>query len=169
MDQELLFSTPHGSRLYGLHHANSDHDRFDVYGWAKGKSKQRIFGSSDVTSTSIDRFLRSCDKGVPQYLEAMFSEQATVDRIPYIRENYHVNMTNVRDVYKRTIKAFWMEGTEEASLKLRRHAARLHINLESMENTGRFNPTLTPKEVQWVNEVAERATEYPFGGTDGTD
>lgn len=166
---ELLFSTPHGSRLYGLHHAASDYDRFEVYGWDKGKAKQRIYGSADVTTTSLDRFLRSCDKGVPQYLEAMFSQQATVDHIPYIREKYYPNMTNVRDVYKRTMKAFWMEGTEEGSLKLRRHALRLSLNLEAMENTGRFNPTLTPEEARWCTETAERATEYPFGGTDGTD
>jgi hypothetical protein len=148
---ELIFSTPHGSRLYGLHHADSDYDRFEVYGYDKFKPKQKIVGSDDVTKASLDRFLRYCDKGVPQYLEAMFSQQATVDKIEGIRETYVPNMTNVRDTYKRTIKAFWMDGIENDDFKRRRHAWRLWWNLYEMESNGRFNPTIEEKYIAFID------------------
>ena len=159
--EQLLFSTVHGSRLYGLAHAESDFDRFEVYGWIKSRGRQKMYGREDVTKTSFDRFMRYCDKGVPQYLEAMFSEMATEDHIPYIRKNYHVNMTNVRDIYARTIKAFWMRGEEETSMKMRRHALRLLENLHSMESTGRFNPTLTEAQAASLTHLAQTLTELP--------
>ena len=158
---QLLFSTVHGSRLYGLHHADSDYDRFEVYGWIKTRGRQTMYAREDVTKTSFDRFMRYCDKGVPQYLEAIFSKMATEDHIPYIRENYYPNMVNVRDTYMRTIKAFWAEGTETGSMKRRRHAARLRLNLIAMEETGRFNPTLTEAQRHLVTMQANVLTELP--------
>lgn len=158
---KLLFSTPHGSRLYGLHHAESDFDRFEVYGWNKGKAKQNITGDQDVTRTSLDRFLRGCEKGVPQFLEAMYSRQATVNEIEYITANYHPDMTMVRDTYMRTIKSFWMYGVENDDFKRRRHAWRLQMNLHEMEgNFGRFNPTLAPGLIKAINFYASDAG-YP--------
>lgn len=161
MEQQLLFSTVHGSRLYGLSHVNSDYDSFEVYGWLKSRGRQTVRADLDITRTSFDRFMRYCDKGVPQYLEAMFSQMATEDHIPYIRETYVPNMTHVRDVYSRTIKAFWMEGTEGNSLKLRRHALRLLENLHSMESTGRFNPTLTEAQAASITHLAKTLTKMP--------
>jgi hypothetical protein len=152
---KLLLGTVHGSRLYGLSHPGSDYDWFDVYGWEKGKARQKIAGEQDRTRTSYDRFMRGCEKGVPQFLEAMFSQQAHHDEMPFDRNlYYHPGLTNVRDVYQRTIKAFWMEGTEQDSFKLRRHSMRLVLNLRSMQESGRFNPTLTPEQVLWVNHHA---------------
>lgn len=161
MEQQLLFSTIHGSRLYGLDHPDSDYDRFEVYGWLKSRGRQTVNAMEDVTRTSFDRFMKYCDRGVPQYLEAIFSEKVIDDHIPYIRSTYHPNMTNVRDVYSRTIKAFWMEGTEGNSLKLRRHALRLRLNLIAMEEAGRFNPTLTTAEAVLITEQALTLTELP--------
>ena len=153
---ELIFSTPHGSRLYGLHHADSDHDRFEVYGYDKFKPKQKIVGTDDVVKASLDRFLIYCDKGVPQYLEAMFSQQATVDKIANIRETYVPNMTHVRDTYKRTIKSFWLSGMENDDFKRRRHAWRLWWNLQEMESEARFNPTLAPPCIEFINNFSNK-------------
>lgn len=152
---ELLLKTLHGSRLYGLSHADSDYDWFEIYGWEKGRGRQRIAGADDRTKTTYDRFMRYCEKGVPQYLEAMFSEMAEVDNMPFDRRQYyHPGMTNVRDTYMRTIKSFWMSGTEENSFKKKRHSMRLVLNLRSMMERGRFNPTLTAEEAAWVNHAA---------------
>jgi len=140
-----------------LHHADSDYDRFEVYGYDKFKPKQKIVGSDDVTKASLDRFLRYCDKGVPQYLEAMFSQMATVDKMEGIRATYVPNMTHVRDTYKRTIKAFWLDGMENDDFKRRRHAWRLWMNLQAMEyNDGRFNPTLNTLERVFVNNYSNK-------------
>lgn len=158
---ELLFSTPHGSRLYGLAHADSDFDRFEVYGWDKARGKQTIEGKDDVTRTSIDSFLRYCDRGAPQYLEAMFSKQATVDAIPYIRANYHPDMRKVRRKYTSAIIDFWTRGTEAKSLKTRRHALRLLLNLRDMEAFGRFDPTLHPDDAAMITDDAITLKELP--------
>lgn len=155
----LLFKTPHGSRLYGIHHADSDYDTFQVYGWQKGRARQSIQGNQDVTRVSFDKFMTYCEKGVPQYLEAMFSRQATVNLIPYITDTYRPNMVNVRDVYKRTIKSFWMDGMENNDAKKRRHAVRLKFNLQSIQVRGRFNPTMNELE----KTVANMATFNPDG------
>jgi len=141
---ELLLRTIHGSRLYGLSHANSDHDYFEVYGWKKFRGRQRIADGDDRTRQSYDRFMRYCEKGVPQYLEAMFSHRADFDAFPFDRlTEYGVNYVNARDTYERTIKSFWLSGCENNDFKKRRHSARLALNLTSIYHTGRFNPTLT--------------------------
>ena len=150
----LLLRTIHGSRLYGLSHANSDWDWFEVKGYGKFRGRQKVAGGLDRTAASYDRFMLYCQKGVPQYLEAMFSRLAEVDNIPFNRLDYGIDRTNVRSTYLRTIKSFWETGMENDDFKRRRHAARLVLNLRSMEECGRFNPTLSPKEILWVNEIA---------------
>lgn len=147
----LLLRTVHGSRLYGLHNADSDYDWFEVYGWGKAKTRHKITGDDDRTRTSYDTFMRYCDKGVPQFLEALFSRKAEVDHIAFIRENYVVNLPHVRDVYLRTMKNFWLGG----NFKLRRHALRLLLNLREMQDTGQFNPTLNIQEIFWINQLAQ--------------
>ena len=157
---ELLLRTVHGSRLYGLSHAQSDFDYFEVYGWTKFRGKQKIADGDDRTRQSYDRFMRYCEKGVPQYLEAMFSTMADVDNFPFNRAWYGIDYVNVRDTYLRTVKSFWMAGVEENNFKKKRHSARLALNLTTIYERGRFNPTLTPQEIARVNEMA-LAPEQP--------
>lgn len=152
---ELLLRTVHGSRLYGLSHALSDYDYFEVYGWNKFRGKQRISDGDDRTRQSYDRFMRYCEKGVPQYLEAMFSRMADVDNFPFNRQEYGVNYVGVRETYMRTIKSFWLAGIEEDSFKKRRHSARLAMNLTEIYHSGRFNPTLSLGEKLIINALAE--------------
>lgn len=155
---QMLFRTIVGSRLYGLSHAQSDYDYFEVYGWNKFRGKQKISGEDDRTRQSYDRFMRYCEKGVPQYLEAMFSQMAEVDEMPFNRMTYGVNYVNVRDTYLRTIESFWMAGVEENNFKRKRHSARLALNLTEIYHCGRFNPTLSPEEVVLVNAMATGTT-----------
>lgn len=151
---ELLLRTIHGSRLYGLSHAESDYDYFEVYGWNKFRGKQKISGGDDRTRQSYDRFMRYCEKGVPQYLEAMFSRMADIDNFPFNRMEYGINHVNVRDTYLRTIKSFWLAGIEENDFKKKRHSARLSLNYLDMQKTGRFNPTLSVGDAWLVNHLA---------------
>ena len=154
---ELLLSTIHGSRLYGMAKPDSDYDWFEIYGFQKGRAKQRIAGSDDRTKAPYDRFMRYCEKGVPQYLEAMFSDMADYDNMPFDRKQYyHPGMINVRDTYFRTIKSFWLSGTENNDLKRKRHAMRLTLNLREMhgDGNGRFNPTMTPAQIDWIDRHA---------------
>ena len=156
-----MLSTPHGSRLYGTDHENSDHDRFEVYGWIKKRTTQKMYGIDDVVTTSLDSFLKNCDRGSPQFLEAMFSQKATIDRIPYIRESYTPDLAWMRLTYTRVIKALWFEATDDKLIKLRRHALRLRLNLREAMECGRFNPTLTPDQVALITEQAGTLKELP--------
>ena len=163
---ELLFRTVHGSRLYGTAHADSDYDWFEVYGFEKGRSKQKITGDLDVVRTSLDSFLWSASRGVPQFLEAMFSTQAEVNKIRYITEVFRPGMVETRTTYKRTIKSLWKKGLETDNLKFCRHAVRLHLNLEQMEAGGRFDPTLDKWGKYYVDywtSVDPAVTEYRLG------
>lgn len=151
----LLFGTVHGSHLYGLAHAGSDYDYFAVHGWDKFKGHQRIAGKDDRLNTSYDRFMRYAERGVPQYLEAMWSRKADFDELPFNRFEYGIDWSKVLDTYQRTIKSFWLNGWEEQNRKKRRHALRLTLNLRSMYETGRFNPTMTPEEIKWCEDRAD--------------
>lgn len=151
---KLLLRTVTGSHLYGLANEDSDYDYMEVYGWDKFRGRQRITDDSDYTRQSFDRFMRYCDKGVPQYLEALWSQKAEVDEFPFNRWNYRPDMANVRDTYRRTIKNFWLSGWEEGSFKKRRHAVRLQCNLNQMEWSGNFNPTLDTGLATFVNQQA---------------
>jgi hypothetical protein len=158
---ELLFKTVHGSHLYNLANPGSDLDTFEVHGWQKARARQAIVDGLDRTVTSYDRFMRYCEKGVPQYLEALWSRLATVDNLPFNRFAYQPDLTLARETYRRTVKNFWMAGVEEDSFKKRRHALRLALNWESLERTGLFNPTLNSDQRDFVNEGAKWTGECP--------
>lgn len=139
---DVILETVHGSRLYGLAHEQSDYDIYRVVAGSR-KPSQHIADGVDVLTLPFDRFWNQCAKGVPQALEAMFSAQATVDARPWLRSAYRAAGPVVASTYVRTVKSFWLSG----STKRRRHAARLALNLEQLMRTGRFDPTLTEKQV----------------------
>jgi hypothetical protein len=147
--------TVHGSHLYGLSHTGSDRDTFYVYGYDKFKPRQKVCGGEDNLVASYDSFMRYCDKGVPQYLEAMWSRQAVLDRMPFDRLRYRPTMALARETYVRTVKSFWLTGLDNDDRKRRRHAVRLALNLRSMEETGLFDPTLTDAEREYANKMCD--------------
>lgn len=152
---EVLFKTVHGSRLYGLHHANSDHDFYTVVSKVKTVkakyARQTIIDGVDSTVVDFGTWLHQCEIGVPQALEAMFSTQALEDRISAFRQGY-VAGTGVWERYLRTIKSFALD--EENIYKKKRHALRLACNFQDMRRWGRFNPTLVQDDVDAISESA---------------
>lgn len=160
MERVVLFATPHGSHLYGTAHAESDFDRFVVvtkqpYATHNAKSKyakQTIRGGVDETVVDLTTFLNGCWKGVPQYLEAMFSPFPEMDRIAELRANYRVG-TGVLSTYLRTIKSFSFD-TRDGGVKKRRHALRLGLNGRDILQYGRFNPRLDEGVAAKLYELA---------------
>lgn len=151
----IVLETIHGSNLYGLANDKSDVDKFTVVENKIGRTraryaKQKINGSNDSLVTDLSTFFLYAYNGVPQYLECMYSQMATIDTIYDIRMSFQPNLYIAERTYVRTIRNFWNEG----SFKKRRHAARLFCNLESMWATGKFNPTLTEAEIEYCNLVA---------------
>lgn len=155
----LLFSTIHGSHLYGLATPKSDIDFYKVVAKeGRGGSTQRIVADTDINTVDFSRFMELCRKGVPQALEAMFSTKADIDIIKDLRAGYTCG-TEVYDTYFRTIKSFALsEG-----YKKKRHALRLALNLAELAKTGRFNPTLSAEDADYVSRYAYKSHEDVYG------
>ncbi len=75
MEPLPLFRTLHGSRLYGLHHAASDYDWFEVYDRLPGchQANQRIQRGNDTVKAGLSRFMQMAADCARQALEAMFA------------------------------------------------------------------------------------------------
>lgn len=166
----VYLETVHGSRLYGLSNAGSDRDYFVVYDEPRDKktrhARQRMLPNGlDLTEVGLTTFLQSCDSGVPQYLEAMFSPVANVNPWfqPY-RAGYRVNTVNMYQKYVRTATTFAYEA--ESTLKRRRHALRLLVNLGEGLAHGKFNPRLDGHTATLLTTAAsagEKKFDYTFG------
>lgn len=170
--RETLFKTVHGSRLYGLAHAGSDEDFYTVVTKKQtdtrfGKqtraryAKQKIDGDLDSMVVDFGTWVEMCRSGVPQALEAMFSNMTVgEDRIADFRSGYRVG-TEVYERYLRTIKSFAL--AEDDTIKKRRHALRLALNMREMAKTGRFNPTLSREDAEYVTQYATKTHDDVYG------
>jgi predicted nucleotidyltransferase len=160
---DVIFKTVHGSRLYGLAHENSDEDFYTVVipprrnglpgRQPKAKyAKQNITGNEDSTVVGFGTWIEMCKSGVPQALEAMYSDMVIEDRIPNLRKAFRAGPA-CWPKYLDTIKSF--SHSEKDAFKRKRHALRLALNLNEMARTGRFNPTLTPDDANFITELAK--------------
>lgn len=161
MEHTVLFKTVHGSHLYGLAHEDSDNDYYTVLDKVKNRraryAKQRIVGDDDSMVVDFGTWLGMCVNGVPQACEAMFSDMAMVDQLSEFRAGYRLGTTAL-ERYLRTITSFCM--TQDP--KRKRHGLRLALNAYDWQRTGRFNPTLTPNEVDWATEVAKKDCDLVY-------
>lgn len=150
MENKLLFSTTHGSRLYNIHHDDSDWDRWEVYSNSipsPSKSiEQKITGKDDVVRMNLSTFMNYAYRSSHQVLECMFSEQAEVDLIRDLRLRYFLNTGTFVSLYRRTIRDFVYRD----DLKSVRHAARMSFNLQDGLKYGRFNPTATEERREFL-------------------
>lgn len=154
MENKILFQTISGSRLYGLHHAESDYDWYTVVDKVKTNkakySTHTIVGNRDSVVVDFGTWINLAQKGVPQALEAMFSQQAYVDELAEFRAAFRAGR-QAEATYLRTMKAM---SVGEDTYKQRRHVMRLGFNLHDLKAYGRFNPTLHPDDVFTINQRA---------------
>ena len=132
-----ILTTVAGSHLYGLNHASSDYDTYEVV--LTGCTRQRVVGSFDLTTVTLRDYLKQVEKGVPQALEALFSpvKQVEPEWAAYfqaLRPDYYSTVAT----YQRTIRNFLEGGTA----KKWKHAVRLSFNLRDFRAEGVFNPRL---------------------------
>jgi len=153
--ETVLFKTRHGSHLYGLNNADSDEDFYTVVDRPRGRrykwAKQTIIDGEDSMKVDLPTWLRWCEKGVPQALEAMFAPEPLVDNLWPLRASF-VAGGEARRTYVRTIRNF----VEADTFKRRRHAVRLSYNLNDILHYGRFNPVMKRGQIQVANWLAER-------------
>lgn len=156
----MLFKTVHGSHLYGLANAGSDMDYYVVVptrrGAKKHYAKQSIVDGVDTMTVDFGTWMDFCNAGVPQALEAMFSPVPEVDHLTAFRSSYRVNTAAMVNTYRRTIFNFF----EQDTLKMRRHALRLAVNLVTGVHYGRFNPRLPEGSKSLVLRVADQGQEF---------
>jgi hypothetical protein len=161
MKRVELFKTVHGSHLYGLAHENSDNDWFTVVrNEPKTRAryaKQTISEDDDNLVMDFGTWLHYCAMGVPQALEAMFSNMAVKDSLEQFRASYTVS-TPVFERYLRTMTAF----AHTQDYKRKRHGLRLALNMYEMSRYGRFNPTLNGNQVDFVSDVAHKDTDVVY-------
>lgn len=164
MDKRILFKTVHGSRLYGLAHENSDEDFYTVLDKVKTKkakyAKQSITDDEDSMVVDFGTWVNMCVNGVPQALEAMFSTMVLYDDLADFRAGFRAG-TGVYERYLRTIKSFAL--AEDATIKKRRHSLRLALNLNEMSKTGRFNPTLSAEDADYITRMAHKSHDDVYG------
>lgn len=148
----LIFSTPHGSVLYGLNHAGSDRDMMYVHDDHR-RARQRVVDGEDYVNVGLGDFLAKATGGAHQYLEALFSPMKIYHNSSYrpMLESYRVPAGWIRGKYMRTIRHFSYGDT----LKRRRHALRLALALNHMAIDGRFNPQLDPRVAHRITKLAE--------------
>lgn len=148
---QVILQTIHGSRLYGLNHADSDYDFFRVILKGSNKTMHKVTEEMDYTQMPLDRFLENVFHGSHQSCEALFSPVATID--PKYRPLFEAIRVTGEDAfarYRRTIHAF-----SYGTMKQRRHAVRLGFNLSDLRKYGRFNPQLTEDQKTKVAVISQ--------------
>lgn len=138
---KLLFRTVHGSHLYGLAHAASDTDWYEVWDELPGgrKAMQTISCGDDVVRVALDEFLAQLGKGVPQAVEALYAPDSAVrdDNIRWLRSSLVLGTAATVNRYRSTAKSHLLINP---SAKRRRHAARLAHDLHDFLALGRIRP-----------------------------
>jgi predicted nucleotidyltransferase len=157
---KVLLRTIHGSHLYGLAHAESDNDVYEVIETTrtarKRNIKQTIDGKADKTVVDLSTFMVMVDNCVPQALEALWSPVADIDEINEFRFSYRVNRSQMCDTYIRTAINF----AQNPDVKRRKHALRLLLNLGHTLEFGRFNPQLSHMDKFILNSALGEAGAY---------
>ena len=161
---DVLFKTLHGSRLYGMSHENSDYDYYTVVDKVKtDKAKfasQTILDGVDSLVIDFGTWIEQCKDGVPQALEAMFSNMAVEDKITGFRTQFYAG-TPSHDRYLRTIRSFIYSNKDV--YKRKRHGLRLAYNFVDLKRYGRFDPTLAKSRFEFISAKAHHDSDLVYG------
>lgn len=157
---KVLLRTVHGSHLYGLAHAGSDNDIYEVFETTRTARKrniqQTIQENIDKTRVDLSTFMVMVDNCVPQALEALWSPVAEIDKITEFRYSYKVNRSQMYDRYIKTAISFASNPDD----KRKRHALRLLLNLGQTLEFGRFNPQLSTMDKFILNSALGETGAY---------
>jgi hypothetical protein len=157
---DLVFTTKHGSRLYGLATGESDEDTFTVTTSRHTKARQSVTIMPDgrvidTVRVGLEVFLHRVFEGSHQSVEALFSpykmwgDSAAAIQYHHYLGGMRVTGRAVFEKYERTIKTFCY-----GDYKRRRHAVRLSLNLRDLRYEGRFNPVMTPFMIDYATDLA---------------
>jgi hypothetical protein len=154
---EIIFTTVHGSRLYGFAHDGSDYDTFTVTDSRRMRTRQVVDDAgNDRVTVGLWHFLDLASSGSHQSVEALYSpvkEWADNDvarRYGPLLRSVRVGGGEVASKYERTIRKF-----AYGDRKRRRHAARLKLNLDDLRDGHTPRIQLHPTVAAWCGRVAD--------------
>lgn len=151
---DIIFSTIHGSLLYGLAHGGSDVDMFYVTNSVHPNARHSFTANGiDQTRIGLNVFLHRIQEGSHQSVEALFSPiKQWSPEYEYLRpmlDSYRIGGAEVFAKYERTVTKFCY-----GDFKRRRHAVRLNQNLQSLRKFGRFDPVMDKYDILVANNLA---------------
>jgi hypothetical protein len=161
-----IFTTPHGSRLYGFAREDSDYDRYTVTDSLRLKARQTVVRTNggreiDHVRIGFNGFLIKALGGSHQSVEALFSPlKDWNEEFEYLKpfiDNMVVCGAPVYAKYERTIKSFCF-----GDFKRRRHAVRLSLNLAALREVGRFNPIMDSIDREYCEALATNMEGEPL-------
>lgn len=119
----LLLRALAGSRLYGTARPDSDWDWYEVYTNDK-RAHQGKSGSLDTIKMPLSQWLRLCEKGTHQALDALWCppDLTTIDTLTAFRLSYRIDPFRVADQLERTAYSI---GNEKHSDRLAHCAMRV--------------------------------------------
>ena len=134
----LLLRMVAGSRLYGTHHANSDWDIYEIVDLGKPFHRAHDPEFGDITRWNLSMLMRIAAKGGHNALDVLFAPKGwpEVDLIEDLRLSYRADPWACWPRFHKTIESVLTRGDDKGRL----HAQRLEDNLNSIMETGRYNP-----------------------------
>lgn len=137
---DVIFSTVHGSYLYGTAHEESDVDFYVVISEGKGKQK-KYEDDTDVIVINLENFLERFWDGSHQAVEALYSPYiAWNDQSPYLhmmkslKPSYGAFAKKCLSASKSFAKRSEETPVKASAAKLFLHAERLNYSAFSMLN-----------------------------------
>lgn len=149
----MVFTTPIGSRLHGLHTEDSDHDMLTVLQSSPTKRQKvhKASKSEDSYTVGLGRFLHLADEGYHIALDAMFSPYANESWFDSYRQGYRVNLVSMHRNYHSLIQNFLVHSERR---KHRRHALRMALNYRDALEHGWFSPVLSEVDAEFVHRMS---------------
>lgn len=153
---QVIFSTVHGSRLYGLDHEGSDHDTLVVSTSRARKSSHSKVGDEDRVEIGIYHFIELATGGRHQAVEALFSPVKewgpVADRWRPMLEGMRIGGATAFETYRRLVIKYAHMDT----VKMRRHAVRLAWNLGELRKQGYIEVRLMEHRALYATMLAEK-------------
>lgn len=138
----LLLRAVAGSRLYGTNRPDSDWDWYEVHDQIR--TRQTIQDSQDTIRIGLSHWIRLCEKGTHQALDAMWCPPrlTEVDKITAFRLSFRPDPYRVYDQLMRTAHA--MRGIPDKV----KHTHRLEFYADQVLKRGWFDPSEWGRRVQ---------------------
>lgn len=133
----ILLRAVAGSRLYGTHRPDSDHDFYEVHDHIR--PTQSMSGNQDTIKMPLSQWILLAEKGTHQALDAMWApvEYTEVDMLTEFRLHFRPDPFRAADQLGRTARSMMHEPSE----RQQKHIDRLLWCEARVRDFGFYDPT----------------------------